>query len=246
MESNLQVPFVEIRANIFCLQECLLLGHLLWLTQEEWSRSVSGHKWEQSRHHLRGGRGQTLSLLRAQRLRERRAHRAEGRGPGWGGTALRFRSENRWQWSLLRGPRLKRPRPHLISDVLRPQAQPWAPRTARGLPVEPIWTLHGAQANSGSAHERRAQRSATLEVQGWVPLQLGRGSARLMHYCSGGLSLGLARGFSSSDPTSQQQQKPQQQTKSARLNQQLKFIPHLRAGAGRRVSSIPLFVSRIW
>ena len=142
---------------------------------------------------------------------------------------------------------VKRPRPHLISDVLWPQAQPWAPRTAHGLPVDPIWTLHGAQANSGSVHERTAQRSVTSVVRGWAPLQLRRGSTRLRHYCSGATPWGLQEAFSTVTPRrSSSRSRSTRPGVDARLNQQLQFIPHLRAGAGRRVSSIGLFDSRIW
>ena len=193
------------------------------------------------------GKGDRLpAYMGPERLRERRAHRPRGADPAEGDPA-RIRSETRGAWSLLGGPqRVKAPSiPISARTCLGLRRSPEPPGQRAGCLRSPFGPCTVPTQTVALPVSTELKRAVTSVVQGWAPLQLGRGAAQLRHYCSGGSSLGPACGFCNSDARSQQQQKPEQQTRSGcRTEPATEVHTTSRAGAGRRVSSIGLSVSR--
>lgn len=173
---------------------------------KEWSGSVSGDERGQSRHHLRGKGDRLLAYLGPERLRERRAHRPRGADPAEGDPA-RIRSETRWAWSLLGGPpRVKAPSTPISARTCLGRCSPEPPGQRAGRLRSPFGPCTVPTQTVALPMSTDLKRAATSVVQGWAPLQPGRGAARLRHYCSGGRSLGPACGFCNSDARSQRQQ----------------------------------------
>lgn len=186
------------------------------------------------------GQGDRLpSYLGPQKLRERRAHRPRGADPAEGDPA-RIRSETRWAWSLLGGPQRE-----------KAPSTPISARTCLGLSAR---AACGARLDlarcphSGSAHERRAQKGCHFGRPrvGATAARARVCAAKASITAAGVAPWGLHEAFATVTPRhSSSRSHSSRPGVGAGLSQQLKFIPRGRAGAGRRVSSIQLFVSRI-